>query len=344
MTSFNSSNTAHLRVLPPEIGQLKRLVSLDLGQNLLELLPATVGTLSNLRELRLSHNRITHVPACVHKLTKLETLLLDHNSIGQLPAELSSLVHLVQLNISGNPISVLPVEISRLADLQKLQTDGCPIIRKVLPTSIKQPMSLLEICARAIVRRNVPIPSITPPKLISYISSYNVCSFCKGPYYESYVTRGMQTDRGEGQVLSLEFRLCSEHWSGERSRILTMFSEAPQNIKPLNMIGSSEGDKYGHLDTFYDHSYNMDHINEAKYDTQTATRVSTLPQNRKYSWPSISHIRKRQQAQELSPTVISRHSIETRLPSPNRLMLTNVLETKTSVPPFSVRNVTRRVH
>jgi hypothetical protein len=341
---FQCSNLAHLRFLPPEIGQLKRLVTLDLGQNLLETLPVTIGKLSNLRELRLSQNKMTHVPPCVPKLTKLETLLLDNNLIGQLPGELSSLVHLVQLNVSGNPISVLPVEISRLADLQKLQTDGCPITRKQLITASYRPMSLREICARTIIRKNVPIASTTPPDLISYITTYNVCSFCKGPYYESYVTRGMQTDRGEGQVLSLEFRLCSEHWSGERSRILTMFSEAPQNIKPLNVIGSLHEDKYRHLDTIYDHLFHpIDNVNEPKHEAQPK-KVATLPQRPKSLWPSISHLRKRPQAQELSPSVTSAQSIEYRLPSLNCRMPAHILETKTITSPFTARSLTRSLY
>ncbi|KAH8556002.1 hypothetical protein BGW37DRAFT_435821 [Umbelopsis sp. PMI_123] len=337
-------NEAHLRFLPPEIGQLKRLETLDLGQNLLESLPTTVGTLSNLRELRLSQNKIVEFPACVPKLTKLESLLLDYNLIRQLPAELSSLVHLVQLNISGNPISVLPVEMSRLADLQKLQTDGCPIIRKIIPTSFNFPMTLQEICARTIVLKNVAIPPTTPPKLISYVSSYNTCSFCKGPYYESYVTRGMQTDRGEGQILSLEYRLCAEHWRGESSRILTMFSEAPQIIKPLNMIGTLENKQESDFSDF-NRSFSMEFANETKQENQTAARLAvTLPARRKNLWRSISHLRKHQQPQELSPTMTSRQLIDNGWQSLNCRIPTSVLENKTNTPPSPARSLMEPVH
>lgn len=335
---------AHLRTLPPEIGQLKKLETLDLGQNLLETLPVTVSDLCNLRELRLSQNRITEVPVCVTKLTKLDSLLLDYNLIGQLPGELSSLVHLVYLNISGNPITVLPVEISRLADLQKLQTDGCPIIRKVIPASFNFPMTLQEICARTIVRKNVAIHQTTPPKLISYISSYRACSFCKGPYYESYVTRGMQTDRGEGQILSLEYRLCTEHWKGESSRILTMFSEAPQIIKPLNLIGSLDN-KQDYQSNYFNHSFSMDFSNETKQDNPAATRVAvTVPASRKTLWPSLSHLRKRQPSQDLSPTMTSRQTIDNGRQSLNCRIPTSVLENKTNAPPSSARSLMGPVH
>ncbi|KAI9287840.1 hypothetical protein BC943DRAFT_202262 [Umbelopsis sp. AD052] len=337
-------NMAHLRTLPPEIGQLKRLESLDLGQNLLETLPPTVGALCNLRELCLSQNRMTEVPACVTKLTKLDSLLLDYNLIEQLPGDLSSLVHLVHLNISGNPITVLPVEISRLADLQKLQTDGCPIIRKVIPTSYNFPMTLREICARIIVRKNLVIPPTTPPKLISYVVSYRACSFCKGPYYESYVTRGMQTDRGEGQILSLEYRLCSEHWKGESSRILTMFSEAPQTIRPLNIIGSLDN-KQDTLSNYFNGSFSMEFSNETKQDNPAATRVAvTVPASRKTLWRSISHLRKRLPSQDLSPTMTSRQTIDNGRQSLNCRIPTSVLENKTNAPPSSAGNLMGPVH
>ncbi|KAG2178957.1 hypothetical protein INT43_001804 [Umbelopsis isabellina] len=303
-------NLANLQTLPPEIGLLKKLMTLDLAQNALETLPSTIRNLNSLQELNLSQNKLAHVPSCVSTLTKLKILLLDYNKIKELPGELCKLSHLEQLNISGNPIKILPVEISRLEDLQKLQLDGCPIARNVKSTSLQQPMSLQEICARTIVRHNVCISSITPPHLISYISSFKTCSFCQGPYYESFVKRGIHSDRGEGQILSLEFRLCSEHWFDENSRILAMFSQTPKKVKPLNIATSQ---------SFISHASSEDNLTLADKSTSiqentrgnrsSATSPKSPPQS-KILWPSISSLKKNRQHQELSAALAPRPSLE----------------------------------
>lgn len=301
---------ANLQTLPPEIGLLTKLVTLDLAQNALETLPPSIKKLNRLQELNLSQNKLAHLPTCVSSLTKLKILLLDYNKIKELPGELCKLSQLEQLNISGNPIKILPVEISRLEDLQKLQLDGCPIARNVKSTSLQRPMSLQEMCARTIVRHNVCIASITPPHLIDYISLFKTCSFCHGPYYESFVKRGIHSDRGEGQILSLEFRLCSEHWFDEDSRILAMFSQTPKKVKPLNIATSqsfiSQASSEENL-TLADKSISPQENSRGNRSSATSPKS---PPRSKISWPSISSLKKNRQHQELSAALALRPSFE----------------------------------
>jgi hypothetical protein len=308
---------ANLQTLPPEIGQLKRLVVLDLAQNSLESLPTTVGRLGHLQELNLSQNKLDHVPSCVSTLTKLQILLLDYNRVRELPGELSRLTQLVQLSISGNPIKILPVEISRLEDLQKLQLDGCPIARNIKSTSLQQAMSLQEICARTIVRRNVCIDADTPPHLITYISLFQTCSFCHGPYYDSFVKRGIYSDRGEGQILSLEFRLCSEHWFDDRSRILAMFSQTPKKIKPLNIATSHSFINPACSDENLTIADKNVSVQENTRGARSSATSPKSPQRSKYLWPSISSLRKYRQHQELLATHALRPSLENGLLNQN---------------------------
>jgi hypothetical protein len=69
--------------LPPEIGELKHLGELDLGDNQLTALPAEIGELENLEELDLSDNQLTHLPPEIGKLKKLKYLHLGGNPLSQ---------------------------------------------------------------------------------------------------------------------------------------------------------------------------------------------------------------------------------------------------------------------
>ncbi|CAI0441626.1 unnamed protein product [Linum tenue] len=101
--------------LPPHIGNLSFLLSLDLSDNLLggdlpmELsklrrlktinlstnrfggtIPWSLGGLSGLRELDLGHNRLSGaIPTTIFNISSLETLILAHNGLsGSLPDDM----------------------------------------------------------------------------------------------------------------------------------------------------------------------------------------------------------------------------------------------------------------
>src|SRR5579872_4520091 len=67
----NTLSSCHLIALPPEIGLLAKLRTLDLSGNLLAKLPPEIGQLINLQQLNLSGNQLTELPSEIGLLTNL---------------------------------------------------------------------------------------------------------------------------------------------------------------------------------------------------------------------------------------------------------------------------------
>jgi len=76
--------------LPPEIGQLTRLQSLELDNNQLTSLPPEIGQLRNLQELGPRDNQLTTLPPEIGQLTKLKILNLDGNQLDLASHELAA--------------------------------------------------------------------------------------------------------------------------------------------------------------------------------------------------------------------------------------------------------------
>lgn len=73
---------AGLTSLPPEIGQLRKIIVLNIGETGLTTLPPEIGQLRN-----------------------LQFLLLSNNQLASIPDEIGQLQHLVQLDLTNNPLS-----------------------------------------------------------------------------------------------------------------------------------------------------------------------------------------------------------------------------------------------
>ncbi len=109
-----------LTSLPPEVGQLTNLQTLDLEVNQLTALPPEVGQLANLESLNLSHNQLTTLPPELGQLPRLQTLILRFNQLTALPPELGQLAQLQTLDLYGNQLTALPPEAGQLASLESL--------------------------------------------------------------------------------------------------------------------------------------------------------------------------------------------------------------------------------
>lgn len=130
----------HLKQLPEEIGELKKLKELVLFKNNLTSLPASIGSCSNLERLVLSSNRIKVLPETIGKLSRLKELsiksnvleslpnsidgcyelrrlFLDYNQLSTLPATLGNLPHLDMLTIERNSITYLPDELGNCTSI-----------------------------------------------------------------------------------------------------------------------------------------------------------------------------------------------------------------------------------
>jgi len=189
--------------------------------------PDTIGFLQKLIDLKLSENHLSALPSSIGSLKKLGTLALDKNRIRELPPEIGQIKTLVNLDLRENPITVLPAELGRLQYLRKLRLENCPLKKEFVHQVAHSPPSLMELAARTIVRQQIPILEDTTEDIKNYLASARKCTFCGGPYFESFVKRGKFLDKNEHHV-PLEYRLCQPHWNTEQERVILLFCALPE--------------------------------------------------------------------------------------------------------------------
>ena len=147
--------------IPPELGNLASLTTLDLGYNLLsDPVPPELGNLSRLKTLNLRRNLLTGpIPSGFGHLPSLERLDLFNNDLsGPIPPELGDLANLRFLWLWSNDLSgPIPPELANLASLEELDVFGNDLTGPI-PPELGQLLSL-----RSLVLSNNeltdPIPS-----------------------------------------------------------------------------------------------------------------------------------------------------------------------------------------
>ncbi|MEK6153653.1 hypothetical protein WIW50_10355 [Flavobacteriaceae bacterium 3-367] len=110
--------------LPPEIGQLTSLVRLDLRENEFATLPMEIGQLLALQELQLGRNLLNELPEEIGQLSNLNQLYLFRNRLSTIPQDIFQLSNLQILNLFGNNLSGVPAEIAQLQNLAFLDLGG----------------------------------------------------------------------------------------------------------------------------------------------------------------------------------------------------------------------------
>ncbi|KAL0376956.1 UNVERIFIED_CONTAM: putative LRR receptor-like serine/threonine-protein kinase [Sesamum calycinum] len=110
--------------LPVELAQLRRLRFLDLSSNTFTgQIPASLGFLSEIQGLSLKNNNFSGIiPATIFNLSKLEMLDLSFNSLrGKLPEEIGKLQNLKDLSIQDNQLTgSIPFELYNVSGLERL--------------------------------------------------------------------------------------------------------------------------------------------------------------------------------------------------------------------------------
>ncbi|GIW05588.1 MAG: hypothetical protein KatS3mg060_0393 [Dehalococcoidia bacterium] len=109
-----------LRTLPPAIGGLRRLESLNLAANEIESLPDELGWLDRLKSLNVSFNRLRNLPPALRSLRALETLRLERNGLEALPVWTGELRALRVLDLADNRLADLPPSLGALSELRAL--------------------------------------------------------------------------------------------------------------------------------------------------------------------------------------------------------------------------------
>ena len=110
--------------IPASIGDLTKLISLDLRNNQLTgYIPASIGNLIKLTYLDLPINQLSgSIPESIGNLTNLTRLTLGHNQLlGSIPASIGNLTELKNLDLGNNQLSgSIPASIGNLTELKGL--------------------------------------------------------------------------------------------------------------------------------------------------------------------------------------------------------------------------------
>ena len=107
--------------IPPEIGNLPNLESLEVANNQLTgSIPSEIENLVNLTTVYLPDNQLTgDIPNEIWNLTNLEWIEISDNQLtGSIPSEIENLNNLVHLHLEGNQLTgSIPSEIGNLLNL-----------------------------------------------------------------------------------------------------------------------------------------------------------------------------------------------------------------------------------
>jgi len=146
-------NSENMKKVPPSIGELSELESIDLYIMPIKELPNELIKLKKLKALTLFRINLEKIPPFIGEISELESLIIKDNEvykIKEIPEELFKLKKLKELTIGdGNrigydkKISIIPTSIGKLSELEKLQLDGNQI--KELPNELFQLKKLKEL-------------------------------------------------------------------------------------------------------------------------------------------------------------------------------------------------------
>ncbi len=109
--------------MPENIHNLKRIATLQLEENLIEVLPNSFSKLRTLTSLDISKNRLYQLPEGFENLQILRTLNLESNNIEVMPTAFSRMSVLMTLNLAKNRIVDIPDVICDISSLRKLNLE-----------------------------------------------------------------------------------------------------------------------------------------------------------------------------------------------------------------------------
>uniref|UniRef100_A0A671XUT5 Protein scribble homolog n=1 Tax=Sparus aurata TaxID=8175 RepID=A0A671XUT5_SPAAU len=112
-----------LSSLPPELGNLRRLVCLDVSENRLEELPSELNGLLALTDLLLTQNLLEVVPDSIGCLKQLSILKVDQNRLTDLTDSIGECENLTELVLTENLLQSLPRSLGKLKKLTNLNVD-----------------------------------------------------------------------------------------------------------------------------------------------------------------------------------------------------------------------------
>ncbi|KAI9491059.1 hypothetical protein BDB00DRAFT_835007 [Zychaea mexicana] len=259
--------------LPRTLGYLKNLGILDTSHNQLESVPDTISYLTKLTALNISHNNIKTLPPSIGDLPKLIVITANDNKLTHVPREIAKLRGLISLNVSNNPLPSLPAEIGSLTSLRKLTAENCEFVAEFSHRLDHDPPSLFELCAREAVRMKVPVPEYMSDHIQEYFGRVQTCSFCSGPFFDSFVTRGRFIERSTRQSIALDYKLCAAHWNSEDDRLMALFAPPPLSTPQSNATVRNVVNTDGLADTPSSTRHNI--LNRARAYSDVPSRAGS---------------------------------------------------------------------
>jgi Leucine-rich repeat (LRR) protein len=110
--------------IPPDIGALKYLQTLDLALNELTRLPDEISGLHYLQGIYANGNRLKEFPQQIILLPVLTRVDLSDNNIHRIPEEIVRMQQLTRLSMDKNAVSAIPPEVYQLRNLSVLEFSG----------------------------------------------------------------------------------------------------------------------------------------------------------------------------------------------------------------------------
>lgn len=92
-------------VLPEQIGELKKLETLNVSSNQLTTFPASLSSLKSLKTVIASHNRFVAMPVIVYTLRNLDVIDLSNCKITSVPDGINE-IQAIEINLNQNQVSV----------------------------------------------------------------------------------------------------------------------------------------------------------------------------------------------------------------------------------------------
>jgi Leucine-rich repeat (LRR) protein len=132
--------------VPIEVGQLVKLESISLSENLLTNFPVQISQLKSLKQINLSKNNLKTIPKGLCEIAQLDHLDLSQNQIEQIPDYIETL-DCIELNLNENRVKIISEKISKCSRLKVLRLEQNLIELNNVPKSllVESKVSLLNI-------------------------------------------------------------------------------------------------------------------------------------------------------------------------------------------------------
>ncbi len=142
-----------LTELPPEVGELVQLSSLDVCENRLIRLPDSICRLSHLSSLRARNNCLEGLPETIGEMKKLHTADFAFNCLTSIPKSIGDLVNIAELTLNFNCITSIPEEIANIESMCRLDLSNNDL--ETIPASLGDMKGLRKLDISGNLRINV---------------------------------------------------------------------------------------------------------------------------------------------------------------------------------------------